>query len=403
MGKLHFCNFVNLKTLAVLTAIVLLIAVLPVDAAPNVKDLDKQIKDQEREYQKIQKQISSTRQKISETTRKERDVSRQIEDLSQKITLTQQKVNVVNLRIKRLQNNIVRLTQEIAHADTGIKHTQDLLKQRLISIYKCGGIAEFNLLLSSKGAEDALSTSYLLGKIADQDQMLINSLSDQKDRLTSAQQRLVQDQQSYKEQGAELKVQHRELNSAAQERNVLLAKVKKDKALYMKEQAELLRASKELQSTVKRLLAQKRALNAKKNPNKKEVVYYRGGRLAWPTQGSISSVFGTRIHPVFKTKINHTGLDISAPKGTEVTAADAGEVLYTGWMRGYGQVIIIDHGGNLTTVYAHLSKIECTEDQKVSRGTTIGRVGSTGIATGNHLHFEVRVNGDAVNPMRYLK
>ena len=105
----------------------------------------------------------------------------------------------------------------------------------------------------------------------------------------------------------------------------------------------------------------------------------------------------------FKTKINHTGLDISAPKGTEVTAADAGEVLYTGWMRGYGQVIIIDHGGNLTTVYAHLSKIECTEDQKVSRGTTIGRVGSTGIATGNHLHFEVRVNGDAVNPMRYLK
>ncbi|MBP8785766.1 MAG: M23 family metallopeptidase, partial [Synergistaceae bacterium] len=98
----------------------------------------------------------------------------------------------------------------------------------------------------------------------------------------------------------------------------------------------------------------------------------------------------------------HTGIDIDGNKGDPVRAANDGEVLYTGWLRGYGQVVILDHGGNLTTVYAHLSKIDAQESSKVSRGDLIGRVGSTGVSTGNHLHFEVRVNGNAVNPMSYL-
>ncbi|MCE5201905.1 MAG: peptidoglycan DD-metalloendopeptidase family protein [Synergistaceae bacterium] len=384
-------------------------AVLPyatgasVFAATSAADLDSQIKKQEQEYQKIQKRISLTNKKIKETSKKERDVSSQIEELSQKITVTQQKVNVVTLHIKKVQRNIVKLSNEIADTNKGIREAQELLGKRLVSIYKYGGVTEFTLLLSSQGAEDALSNTYLLGRIAEQDQALINDLTAQKKKLSETQQELKEQQARLQSRGKELKQQHTELRSASDERNLLLSKVRRDKALYMAEQEELLRASKELQSTVKRLLAEKRRLNQARNPGKKETVYYRGGRLAWPVHGNITSSFGTRIHPVFKTKITHTGIDISAPKGAPVRAADAGEILYTGWMRGYGQVVIIDHGGNLTTVYAHLSGIDCVEDAKVQRGTVIGRVGSTGIATGNHLHFEVRANGDAVNPMRYLQ
>jgi murein DD-endopeptidase MepM/ murein hydrolase activator NlpD len=114
------------------------------------------------------------------------------------------------------------------------------------------------------------------------------------------------------------------------------------------------------------------------------------------------SPFGTRIHPIFHTRIKHTGIDIDGRTGDPVRAASAGEVLYAGWLRGYGQVIILDHGGSLTTVYAHLSRIEVQEGAKVGAGEVIGRVGATGVATGSHLHFEVRVNGNAVNPMGYL-
>lgn len=373
------------------------------EAAKSASDIDKQIKQQEAEYKKIQKQMSQTTQKIREKQQQEKNVSTQLNILSQKITVTQQKVNVVTLHMKKVQGNIFVLADNIRTANKNIGAAQGVLRKRLVTIYKYGGVAEFNLMLSSRGAEEALANTYLLGKIADQDQKLINNLTEQKRRLTMTQAELKKEHLRLKSQGNDLKQQNKELKSAADERNSLLVRVRNDKKLFMAQQDLLLKASRELQSAVKRLLAEKKKLMAAKHPGKKQTVYYRGGRLAWPVQGTINSQFGTRVHPVFKTKITHTGLDIGAPKGTPVKAADPGEVLYTGWMRGYGQVVIIDHGGNLTTVYAHLSKIETTEDAKVTRSTVIGRVGSTGVATGNHLHFEVRVDGDAVNPMRYLQ
>ncbi|MBQ6910165.1 MAG: M23 family metallopeptidase, partial [Synergistaceae bacterium] len=115
------------------------------------------------------------------------------------------------------------------------------------------------------------------------------------------------------------------------------------------------------------------------------------------------SKFGNRVHPMFKTKSNHSGIDIAAPSGTPVKAAASGEVLYVGWMRGYGQVIILDHGRNITTVYAHLSSTRVSDGQVIKAGSVIGGVGKTGNATGYHLHFEVRVNGKIQNPLSYLK
>ncbi|MCD8391617.1 murein hydrolase activator EnvC family protein [Cloacibacillus porcorum] len=398
----------RVRLIAFFSAAVLLCAPLPtLAAAKTAAQIEAEIKQQEREYQKIQSQMSKVNKNIKETQRKEKNVTQQIGILSQKITVTQQKVNVVSLKMRKVQNNIFTLSNNIKEANKNISAAQEILKKRLVNIYKYGGVAEFNLLLSSQGAEDALANSYLLGKIAEQDQKLINDLIEQKRRLTMTQEELRREHLRLKGQTNELKQQNKELKSAADERNELLAKVRRDKKLFMAEQAELQRASQEMQSAIKRLLAEKKRLRDEANRKQGKPVtptpnYYKGGRLAWPIQGTITSQFGTRVHPVFKTKITHTGLDIAAPKGTPVKAADPGEVLYTGWMRGYGQVVIVDHGGNLTTVYAHLSKIETTEDAKVTRQTVIGRVGSTGVATGNHLHFEVRVNGNAVNPLKYL-
>lgn len=372
-------------------------------AAEKQEDIDSQIKQQEHEFKKIQNQIASTRKKLLETNRKEKNVTQQIEMLSQKITITQQKVNIVSLKIKKIQRNIIKLSEQIVIKNEKINFAQEILSNRIVSIYKYGGITEFNLLLSSQGAQDALANSYLLGKIAEQDMVLIKDLTLQKKELSETQQELKKQKLSLESHGKELKQENKELKGAANERNVILSMVRKDKNLYMAQQNELLRASQELQSTVKRLLAEKRKLASIKNPGTLETVYYRGGRLAWPLQGAISSTFGTRVHPVFKTKVTHTGIDITAPKGTPVGAADTGEVLYAGWLSGYGHVVILDHGVNLTTVYAHLSKIECTEGAKVNKRGIIGRVGSTGITTGNHLHFEVRVNGNAVDPMKYLR
>lgn len=401
-----FNRFIPKKILKVTAAAVLLLsAPLFVACAAADGDLDKQIKQQEAQYKKIQKQISENKKKLSDTIKKEKTVTQQVSELSQKIALTQQKVNVVSLNVKKVRNNIANLQSKIKTTKSNIAGAEKLLSARLVSIYKYGGVAEFNLLMSSQGALDALTNSYLLGKIAEQDKALIEDLKKQKAELEESHKKLQVDRAKLESQMKTLTNENRQLKNAAGERNALLGKVRKNKALYIAEQKELDKASKELQATVNRLIAEKRKRAAKQKPGQKETVYYRGGKLGWPlaTGGKITSKFGTRVHPVFKTKTTHTGIDISAPKGTAVKAANAGETLFSGWLRGYGQVVIIDHGANLTTVYAHLSKIETSEGAKVSKGQTIGRVGATGIATGNHLHFEVRVNGAAVNPLKYLR
>jgi murein DD-endopeptidase MepM/ murein hydrolase activator NlpD len=128
-----------------------------------------------------------------------------------------------------------------------------------------------------------------------------------------------------------------------------------------------------------------------------------GGQLAWPAAGPVISGFGPRTHPIFGDTRMHTGIDIGAPYGAPVVAADDGVVVFAGVMSGYGNAIVVDHGGGLATTYNHLSSFSVSSGQRVGRQQTVGAVGCTGYCTGPHLHFEVRVNGAPVDPMPYLQ
>jgi murein DD-endopeptidase MepM/ murein hydrolase activator NlpD len=127
--------------------------------------------------------------------------------------------------------------------------------------------------------------------------------------------------------------------------------------------------------------------------------------MAWPVPGysRISSYYGMRIHPIFKTKKLHTGIDIPAPTGTAITSAGDGTVIFSDWLGGYGKAVMIDHGGGMVTLYAHNSATNAKVGQTVKRGATIAKAGSTGNSTGPHLHFEVRKNGAYVDPIPWLK
>lgn len=131
----------------------------------------------------------------------------------------------------------------------------------------------------------------------------------------------------------------------------------------------------------------------------------RGGKMLWPTPGysRITSDYGMRVHPILKTKRMHTGIDIAAPMGAKVVAALDGGVIYVGWNGAYGRTVIVDHGSGISTMYPHLSKSLVKVGQEVRAGQKIAEVGSTGWSTGPHIHFEVRKNGDPINPWPYLK
>jgi murein DD-endopeptidase MepM/ murein hydrolase activator NlpD len=130
---------------------------------------------------------------------------------------------------------------------------------------------------------------------------------------------------------------------------------------------------------------------------------YGGGVMSWPTWGPISSEFGYRIHPIFHTQSLHSGIDIAVGTGTPIHAAAEGTVYFSGWnAAGYGNLVMIDHGGGVVTCYAHNSALAVSAGQYVARGQVIAYAGSTGNSTGPHCHFEVRLNGVPQNPRGWL-
>jgi len=126
------------------------------------------------------------------------------------------------------------------------------------------------------------------------------------------------------------------------------------------------------------------------------------GKIQWPIAGKVTSLFGNRLHPIFGDYRMHTGIDIDADSGTPIHACAKGTVIYAGWLSGYGNVVIIQHNNTHSSVYAHQRAYFVREEQAVELGEVIGEVGSTGWSTGPHLHFEIRINGEPVNPMNYL-
>lgn len=183
------------------------------------------------------------------------------------------------------------------------------------------------------------------------------------------------------------------IESTIKQNKAMIAKIKNDKRAYERSERELKRLSDNLTAII-----------SKSTKNSGVVV---GSGFILPVNGArISSPYGTRIHPIFHTKIFHTGIDYAIAQGTPIKASNAGKVIYSGWYGGYGKVVILDHGSctgaPTTTLYAHMSRQNVRVGDNVTRGQVIGFVGSTGYSTGPHVHFEIRINGKHVNPNKYL-
>lgn len=366
--------------------------------------LDSRIAQEEARMRLLEKQISEHQKRAKQMGEKEKGVLSQINSLDQKKKVTEQRIRVLELKLEKVKDTIAGLQAEIENTEQYLTEMRRVLERRLVDIYKYGGVAEFNLLLSSATAHEALETSFLLNRIALQDQALITDMLEKKDRLLEASAQMELQRKELAKNSSNLSSERKNFKEAIGKSNVFLGKVRKERSLHEQSIKELQESQKEIQQTVMALMRKKREEESRNKERSTRYTYLpSGGQLSWPVQGQITSSFGMRVHPTFKTKIMHTGIDIRAPRGTPVRAAGPGEVLFAGWLRGYGQVIIIDHGNDLSSVYAHLSSMSIREGSAVKKGQTIGAVGSTGTATGAHLHFEVRANGDARDPMKYLR
>ncbi|MEG1994139.1 MAG: peptidoglycan DD-metalloendopeptidase family protein [Oscillospiraceae bacterium] len=314
-----------------------------------------------------------------------------------RITITRGEINVLTQRIAILEDNINKKEAIIKEKEEEIQENYDLFLQRVRAMYMTGKTSNLELILGAKDFSTALMRAKVMESIADHDKMLIDSLLEDVKIINKEKEALLENKSDIDSSKKELDVKKAELDQELNKTQKEIQSIESLEQQYYANKAQLDKEEAELQSEMQKIYAQL-------DPAYDE---YVGGEFLWPlpNYSQISSSFGWR----FNGTNFHTGVDITGGgvNGKPIVSANAGKVVLVVNKfvqgKGYGRYLIVDHGGGMTTLYAHTSKIVVSEGQTVTRGEKIAEVGTTGWSTGPHLHFEVRKDGKAQNPMGYLK
>lgn len=383
--------------------------------------------DPQQELDRVERRIDQKRGELARVRGKERvlttDIAaftRRIDALQANVTelqrrqdAIQRQLDVKRAELERTQRELRAVRARLARLRTRLAHARRVLAARLVEIYKSGERDVVSVVLDANGFAELLENGAYLRRIGEQDRRIISNVRAAKEEAEETTRRLsrleerqrtitltIQRQRDEVARAREEVVRKRdEVARARAGKRELLRRVRTH-AHEINEDLDALRAQEA------RIQARIRAAQAPSTPPASSSPgsiapgpIRGGGRFIWPVNGVLTSSFGWRTSPVTRF---HQGIDIGAPEGTPIRAGGAGTVIIAGYNGGYGNFTCLDHGGGVSTCYAHQSAIHVGVGQRVSQGQVIGLVGNTGFSTGAHLHFEVRVNGAATNPLSYL-
>ena len=319
--------------------------------------------------------------KLTENRDSQLRLDEQIIELNSKIKEIEEKISLTNEEINELDLQIDDIKSEINELENNIKNNKDQLAKRIKVINSNYSMSYIKILLNSSSISDFLNNMYIVKQIVKQDKEILTELDENKQEI-----------EEKKSQIEKKKVEQEDLKLLLEKDNESL---NNDKIEVEKLKAELEKEESELESEIEKIASQS--------------VVVEDGQIissgSWPVPGysRISSPYGYRIHPIFNTRKMHTGIDIPGPTGTPIVSIDSGKVIFSGTQRGYGKTVMIQHDDGKVTLYAHNNELNVSVGQRVQKGQVVSKMGSTGNSTGPHLHFEVRINGNHVNPLPYIK
>ena len=412
-----------------LPAAVLLMSFLwsAAQAAPSPQDaaLDNMIAIRERERESLSRKIEHYNELARSKMKESQSILGRLMNLRRNALESQARMEFLEKENGRLQGSMAQLNLSIAETSNLLADLLIKLRTRIVDMYKYSSQERLDVLLATRSTHEALIMAYMLRRLANQDQKVVETLARKADELERSREKLETSRAQVQRQQTELKRKRDEFAATIQRTNALLKDVQGEQKKAKAAAQELMNAQQAIGDKIIALMQEKGARGRAPappstppaspgtpapqqplKPQKKPEQYTylaNGAVLEWPIQGSIAMAFGSRIHPVFKTKVFNSGIDIRAASGAPVRAAGPGEVLFTGWIRGFGQVVIIDHGRGISTVYAHLASASVAEGDAVKTGSPLGKVGNSGANTDYGLHFEVRRNGRAEDPLHYLR
>jgi murein DD-endopeptidase MepM/ murein hydrolase activator NlpD len=338
----------------------------------------------------INRQLVVRRQRLAQVVRQERWALTALSGAEERLQRAITQLHRTSDALAGARQAVQSATSTLAGVTTRLSAHEAVMGARVRAFYEQGALGYIQLLFGATDFRDFISRSYLVARIIEEDLDLYHRVAQERQQREEVRASLLAKQQTLGAQEVRWIASKDETTRLTEERRQLLDRVRAERR---SEEA----AIRELEAESARIAEIIRRASA--GPRFGPILTLRNGALIWPVPGAISSGYGWRIHPIFHTREFHTGIDIAAPYGTPIKAAQDGVVIYNGWMRGYGMLVILDHGRGLSTTYSHLSASLVTMGDRVQRGAVIARIGSTGWSTGPHLFFEVREDGRPVNPL----
>jgi len=350
-----------------------------------------ELEERRHELDRINQEIEKYRRAITQKQGQEKSLLTELKKLETQLQTTQNDLKYLETRLQSTQKAISESEVTLKETEKAISNRTDLMQRRLRWLYKVGPMGYIEVILGSTDIQDFLSRFELVRAVVNQDVSLAVGLRQDKEDLEAKKADLEEKQSQLSSLKTQTALKREQVTSRAAEREQFLKKVTQEKSQYEKALDELEELSERLTQIIKDLQAKQS--------------YKAGGpiNMIWPVRAKVTSPYGMRKHPITKTYRMHSGIDLGAGRGTNILAAESGVVLHSGLLGGYGKCIIIDHGNGISTLYGHCDSLLVSVGQTVQKGFIIGKVGSTGLSTGPHLHFEVRVNGATKDPMAYLK
>lgn len=378
----------NKKTTLIILIIIILSIVSfgGIVAAQDLSDL-------QNKKNEIQEQINQSNEQIEDIKIELTENLEQLNNLNFKISTYEEEISSLEGNLEKISKEIEEVSAKLDIIEENYNIQRDILQNRIVALYEAGDIYYLDVLLKSNSISEFISNYYLIGEIAKYDNELLENIEKQKTQIEEIKQTLTE-----RKETLEAVKKNKERTAVSLEnskiiRNSYIAKLTNDEKAIQEKIDEYQAELNSIDSEITTLTT----LNIGED--------YVGGEFGWPAPGysTITSNFGMRIHPILKVPRGHTGTDIAMPIGSYIVASNDGVVIKSTYSTsGYGNMVLIDHGGGISTLYGHGSELVAQTGQTVKKGDLIMKAGSTGWSTGPHLHFEVRINGTPMDAMEFL-
>lgn len=338
----------------------------------------------------INEQKSTLSEKIKQARLKEAEASKTLRQIDHKLTDARKQVAVQSRYLSSNQEAWKKTKARLDELNDKKAIVEEKAKERVVAIYKKSQLRFIDSLIRSQSPTDYMDYLYFQRKVIDFDKKLLDTLKSQSEDIAKYGSSLEEETKRIEQIASKLKNIEEDIIYQQKKQKEILSKLRQETAMYESSERQLERESIKLVYKISEL-------STGKNDNPEST-----GSFSYPVRAPITSPFGPRRHPIFGVRSMHSGIDLAAPYGTPIKASEGGVVIYSGWYGGYGKVVILDHAKGFSTLYAHLSSTKVSVGARVKQGEVVGFEGSTGYATGPHLHFEVREQGKPKNPVIYL-